>query len=84
MACRVSAARAVLTDRVAVHRGVAEIKASTRISEASDTLASALSVSEAGAASLSLTLCTHTVTKEAETKVCIYCNTDTKKEISRL
>lgn len=55
-------------DRVAVHWGDAEIKASTRISEASDTLAWALWVSEAGAALLSLTVFTHTLTKQAEKK----------------
>lgn len=50
----------------------AEIKAPTRISEASDTLARALSgVSEERAASLSLTGQTHATAKEPETKVTV-------------
>lgn len=84
MPCRVRTARADLTDREAVHWGDAKIKSSTRISEASDTLAWALRFSEEGAALLSLSVWAHTVAKEEETKVHIYCNTDTKRRFKDL
>lgn len=82
MPCRVRTTKADLTDIEAVHWGGAEIKSSTRISEASDTLAWALWFSEERTAWLSLTLWTHIVAKKmrgrGEKKAHISCYNDTE------
>lgn len=59
MPCRVGTAKADLTDRQRDRWGDAEIKSSTRISEASDTLACALWFSERGSC-LTVTHCVDT------------------------
>lgn len=75
--CRVRTTKGDLTDIEAVHWGGAEIKSSTRISEASDTLAWALWFSEERTAWLSLTLWIHTVAEEKKKKH-TNCHNDTE------